>query len=99
MTETPRDPAHAVDDVARLAHLALGPARRAELAPQLERILDAFGVLEAADLDDEPAPTEAPATLRADEPRPSLGPERVLRAAPERVGDFFGVPKTVGEDA
>jgi len=35
---------------------------------------------------------------RADEPRPSLHPERVLAAAPRPCDGFFAVPKTVGAE-
>ena len=36
--------------------------------------------------------------LRPDEPRPSLARDRVLAAAPERLGDLFGVTRVLGPE-
>ena len=63
----------------------------------LEADLAAFQALEGAELPDPPAPAgESRDGLRPDEPRPSTGPDPLLANAPERIEDFYGVPKTIG---
>jgi len=37
--------------------------------------------------------------MREDEPRPSLSQEEMLANAPERIGEFFRVPKIIEEGA
>ena len=86
---------------ARLARLELAPERAAELAPQFAAILAAFGRL--AELADGAAP-EPRADLvrdvtREDVPRPGLGREAFLAAAPERAEAHLRVPRAVGRDA
>jgi len=87
---------------ARLARLELDPAEVRELGGHLERILDAFRALAEVDVDGvEPlfGPAELLDVLREDRARAEPGDgarDALLAAAPEREGDFFRVPKTVG---
>lgn len=78
------------DDVRRLARaqrLRVDDAEAAALARDLDRILDAFGSLPAAE--GEPVADAAPP--RADEPRP--GDPDVLAAAPRREHGFVKLPR------
>lgn len=89
-----------VRDTARLARLELDEAETRRLAEDFGRILGAFSELaEAAEAKEadgsHPAPSSSPAALRADEPRECLGADRALSGAPERIDDFYGVPKAV----
>jgi aspartyl-tRNA(Asn)/glutamyl-tRNA(Gln) amidotransferase subunit C len=84
---------------AALARLELDAAVAARLAPQFERILRAFEKLSEVAVEDESGADEGLATrTRPDELRASLPVDDVLAAAPRRIDDFFGVPKTI-EDA
>jgi aspartyl-tRNA(Asn)/glutamyl-tRNA(Gln) amidotransferase subunit C len=88
--------------VARLARLAIDPAHEREVAEQFARILAAFQTLTALDVEGvEPMtrPTDSTDVLREDRERPSLTVEAALANAPERIEDFFSVPKTIGGDA
>ena len=91
------DPEALVRKLAGLARLELAPEEVRDTAPALTRILEAFQTLEQAELPAAPPGTEEPVDeLRPDEPRPSLGPDPLLANAPERIEDFYGVPKTIG---
>lgn len=101
--DTPSDP-QAVERVlatARLARLELSPERARELAPQFERILEAFGRLAALDLSGSPggeadgAPRDV---TRADQVRPGLSREEFLAAAPARTDRHLQVPRAVGRE-
>ena len=87
--------------VAALSRLALTDDEIERLTSELDRILDAVGVVAELDLDDVP-PTSHPLDVvnafRPDEPRPSLPLDDVFANAPERDGDHFRVPPT-GETA
>jgi aspartyl-tRNA(Asn)/glutamyl-tRNA(Gln) amidotransferase subunit C len=81
--------------VARLARLALSDEELDRMAAELSKVLDhieKIGELDLAGV----APTshviDVVNALRADEPVPCLPAEVALAAAPERVGDGFGVP-------
>jgi aspartyl-tRNA(Asn)/glutamyl-tRNA(Gln) amidotransferase subunit C len=86
------------DQVAWVAHLArldLTPADRDRMAQQLSAILDYFDQLKQVNTDGvEPLahPLTVHSVFRADEPRPSLAVDEALSNAPDRRGDFFGVP-------
>jgi aspartyl-tRNA(Asn)/glutamyl-tRNA(Gln) amidotransferase subunit C len=86
------------DEVAWVAHLArldLAPADRDRMARQLSAILGYFDQLNQVDTDGvEPLAHPLPVqnVFRADEPRPSLTVDEALANAPDRRGDFFGVP-------
>ena len=81
--------------VARLARLALTEEEVERFRDQLSAILEAVGKVSELDLEGIP-PTSHPLdlvnVLAEDEPRPSLSLEDALANAPDREGDFFGVP-------
>jgi len=83
--------------LARLARLELPEEELRAFAPELERILQAFAVLERHAAPRPPDADPAPAALlRPDVPAPSAAREALLEAAPAREDGFFVVPKTVG---
>lgn len=105
MTESKATPTGPISDspdvlhIARLARLALDPAKSAEVGAQFARILQAFQVLSKLNVEGvEPMtrPTDATDVLREDRERPSLPVEEALANAPARVDGFYSVPKTVG---
>ena len=81
--------------VAHLARLELTPAERDTMARQLSAILDYVDQLRRVPTDGV-EPLAHPLTFhnvfRADEPRPSLPGDEALANAPDRRGDFYGVP-------
>lgn len=86
----------ALRKLAGLARLRLEDDELRRLAPEFERILEAFGALARADLGAAAAELELRAHTRGDEPLPSLEREALLAAAPETAEGFFVVPKTIG---
>ena len=84
-----------VQHVARLAWLALSPEEIERFTGELDRILDAIGIVAELDLD-EVQPTSHPLDLvnvwDEDEPRESLSLDDVFANAPQRDGDQFRVP-------
>jgi aspartyl-tRNA(Asn)/glutamyl-tRNA(Gln) amidotransferase subunit C len=86
------------DQVAWIAHLArldLAPADRERMAHQLSAILVYFDQLSRVNTDGvEPMahPLTVHNVFRADEPQPSLTVDEALANAPDRRGDYFGVP-------
>ena len=81
--------------VARLARLALTDDEVARFQEQLSAILEAVGKVSELDLEGvEPTahPLDLVNVFGEDEPRPSLSLEDALASAPDREGDFFGVP-------
>lgn len=91
-----------VRHVAALARLALDDAEIAALTPQLADIL-AYAAEVGAVATDDVEPMTHPLGLadvnRPDVPGERLAAEVILAAAPDRVGDRFGVPRIVEEDA
>jgi aspartyl-tRNA(Asn)/glutamyl-tRNA(Gln) amidotransferase subunit C len=84
--------------IAELAHLALTEDEIATFARQLADILTYVEELQRADTSGVPPtahPLDAPAVWRADEPRPSLDRDAVLRGAPEAGAGLFKVPKVL----
>lgn len=84
--------------VAHLARLQLTPAEQQLFAAQLQDILAYVAKLNELDVTGiEPMAHATPLTnvLRADEVRPSLPTELVMRNAPEQARDLFIVPKIV----
>jgi aspartyl-tRNA(Asn)/glutamyl-tRNA(Gln) amidotransferase subunit C len=83
--------------VARLARLALTEDEIERLTAELDKILEAVGVVSELDLADVP-PTSHPLDIAnvwdEDEPRDSLGLDDVFANAPAREGDLFRVPPT-----
>lgn len=88
--------AETVRGLARLARMELSEEEVLALAPELERILDAFGVL--ARHVPEPVPPEdgRAMILREDEPVAFQGRAALLAAASESEDGFFVAPKTIG---
>jgi aspartyl-tRNA(Asn)/glutamyl-tRNA(Gln) amidotransferase subunit C len=81
--------------VARLARLALTDDEVERLTAELDKILDAVGIVSELDLADVP-PTSHPLDLvnvwDDDVPRPSLPLDDVLANAPAAEGGMFRVP-------
>ena len=81
--------------VAGLARLDLSEDEIERFREQLNAILEAVGKVAELDLSDV-EPTAHPLDLvnawAEDEPRPSLSVDEALANAPDREGDFFGVP-------
>lgn len=86
--------------VAHLARLALSPEELAEYGAQLEDILEHAERVGALDTEGV-LPTSHPLPMtnafRADETRPSLDRDEVLEQAPDREGEYFRVPRILGE--
>ena len=84
-----------VRKVARLARLELAEADPAHLQSQLSAILDYVAQLQQLDTAGvEPLAHPLPVqnVFRPDESAPSLPVDAALANAPNRVGDYFGVP-------
>ena len=86
----------ALRKLAGLARLRLEDDELRRLAPEFERVLEAFGTLARADLGAPGEERELPAHARADEPLPSLERDTLLAGAPQADEGFFVVPKTIG---
>jgi aspartyl-tRNA(Asn)/glutamyl-tRNA(Gln) amidotransferase subunit C len=81
--------------VAHLARLELTDAELATMTRQLTAIVDYVAQLQAVSTDGvEPLAHALPVqnVFRPDEPRPSLPVTDALANAPDRQGDFYGVP-------
>jgi aspartyl-tRNA(Asn)/glutamyl-tRNA(Gln) amidotransferase subunit C len=81
--------------VAHLARLELTDAELATMTRQLTAIVDYVAQLQAVNTDGvEPMAHALPVhnVFRDDEPRPSLPTAEALANAPDRQGDFYGVP-------
>ena len=89
-----------VEQVARLARLALTDAEKEKMRRELDGILTYIDKLRAVDTEGVPPTSRAvPMTnvMREDEPVPSLPQADMLANAPDRSGDFFRVPKIIEE--
>ena len=98
MALTPDD----VAELARLARIRLSDEELAELAPQLDVILESVAhVADVAAEDIPPTSHALPLTnvFRPDEVRPSLPLADALAGAPAAELDRFRVPRILGEDA
>jgi aspartyl-tRNA(Asn)/glutamyl-tRNA(Gln) amidotransferase subunit C len=87
-----------VNDVARLARLALTPEEATKLGAQLNQVLAYIQKLEELDVSAvEPTAHAVPLSnvTRPDQVRPSLGPELALGNAPAQANGLFVVPKIV----
>jgi len=87
--------------VAKLARLELSEADLAKMGEQLNRILDYVDALQQVPTDGvEPLAHPLPLqnVFREDVPRPSLTPDQALANAPNRQGDYFGVPAVFDAD-
>ena len=81
--------------VAHLARLDLGEAELEIMTRQLSAILEYVDQLQKINTDQvEPLAHPLPIhnVFRPDEPAPSLPVEAALQNAPDRRGDFYGVP-------
>jgi aspartyl-tRNA(Asn)/glutamyl-tRNA(Gln) amidotransferase subunit C len=91
-----------VEHVARLARLELNESEKEEFTGQLNDILgfvEKLNKLDTASI--EPTAHAIPVTnvFRPDELKSSLDSEMALANAPDRVDDFFKVPKILEEEA
>ena len=90
-----------VRKVATLARLELADADLETAAGQLSAILDYVAQLQQLDTDGvEPLAHPLPVqnVFRPDEPAPSLPVDAALQNAPNRLGDYFGVPAVFDTD-
>ncbi|MCK4629693.1 MAG: Asp-tRNA(Asn)/Glu-tRNA(Gln) amidotransferase subunit GatC [Sedimentisphaerales bacterium] len=89
-----------VRHVAKLARLKCTDEEIATLTSQLGAILGYFSQLEELNTTDvEPLAHCLPIhnAFREDEVRPSLSNDEALANAPQRDGEFFAVPKVLGD--
>lgn len=89
-----------VRKVAGLARLALAEEKIATYTTQLERILEYVDHLQAVDTEGVPPTTRAVEVVnvtREDRVKPTPVREDLLNLAPQREGDFFRVPRILGE--
>jgi aspartyl-tRNA(Asn)/glutamyl-tRNA(Gln) amidotransferase subunit C len=89
-----------VRKVAGLARLALPEEKIATYTAQLERILEYVNHLQAVDTEGVPPTTRAVEVVnvtREDRVEPTPVREQLLDLAPQREGDFFRVPRILGE--
>lgn len=84
-----------VEHIAKLARLQLSEAQMEHYRGQLSTILDHIAKLQELDTHDVPPTTGGGLTsmpLRADESRPGLDVETLMKNAPETSDDQFKVP-------
>ena len=89
-----------VRKVAELARLELPDDKIATYTAQLERILDYVAHLQQVDTEGVPPTTRAVEVVnvtREDRVDPTPVREELLDLAPQREGDFFRVPKIMGD--
>ena len=89
-----------VKHIAALSRIDLPDKDIPRLTRQFERILEHFNKLQELDTDNTPPlahTAEIENVLRDDTPSPSLRKQQVLRNAPSVDGDFFKVPKILGD--
>jgi len=89
-----------VRKVAQLARLDLPEERIATYTVQLERILDYVAQLQQVDTEGVPPTTRAVEVVnvtREDQVQPTPVREQLLDLAPQREGDFFRVPRILGD--
>jgi aspartyl-tRNA(Asn)/glutamyl-tRNA(Gln) amidotransferase subunit C len=89
-----------VRKVAQLARLDLPDEKIATYTTQLERILEYVAHLEAVDTENVPPTTRAVEVVnvtREDQVNATPVREELLNLAPQREGEFFRVPRILGE--
>ena len=94
----PREIDEVVRKTAALARLDITAEEVARLAPQFAQILEAFQTISRLDVGAARPMTRAGGEvprMRPDLERPSLEPDAALGNAPERIEDFYSVPKTI----
>ncbi len=90
-----------VRKVAKLARLELSADDLARMQAQLSAILDyvaQLNELDTAGVEPLAHPLPIANVFRPDEPIPSLPVDAALQNAPNRVGDYFGVPAVFDTD-
>lgn len=94
-----------VDDVkyiAQLSMLRFDDKEIEQFTQEFNKIIEYIDQLNDLDLSDvEPLyhPVEgSKATLREDEPVPSLNQEKAFKNSPQREGDHFAVPKVINSE-
>jgi aspartyl-tRNA(Asn)/glutamyl-tRNA(Gln) amidotransferase subunit C len=90
-----------VRKVAELARLELPDNKIATYTGQLERILDYVAHLQQVDTEGVPETTravEVPNVTRLDAVEATGIREDLLELSPQREGDFYRVPRILGED-
>jgi len=83
-----------------LSRIELDDDQAQDLAGQLGAIVEYFGKLDELDTDGVEPMAHAVGThnvLAEDTPKESLSPDQALANAPARDGDFFMVPKVIGD--
>ncbi len=91
----------AVRHIAKLARLQLSEDEVRRYTAQLADILGYVQQLAAVDTANiEPTSHALPVTnvLREDVPGPTLTPDQALANAPQREGNFFGLPKVLDQE-
>ena len=86
--------------IGRLSRIELTDEQVRKFSEQLASILGYFDKLQELDTEDvEPMAhaVEIQNVLAADSPVPSLSPDDALANAPAREGNFFKVPKVIGD--
>ncbi len=89
-----------VEHVASLARLWFSDEEKEMLRVQLNRILEYMELLNRLDTTAvEPLSqvTEVSNVFRDDRPAPGVSRDEALQNAPARTGEFFKVPKVIGE--
>ncbi|MDP7038632.1 MAG: Asp-tRNA(Asn)/Glu-tRNA(Gln) amidotransferase subunit GatC [Myxococcota bacterium] len=98
MSNEPKIDLDEVQRIATLARLKLAPREAKEIATNLGDILKYMGQLNEVDTRGINPTSHAialPTKYRADVASTGMPTTKVLRGAPERIGDGFGVPKIV----
>lgn len=89
-----------VRHVAKLARLHLSDAEAAAMTEKLGQVLGYVGMLQELDVEGVEPLTHALDQInvfREDKAEPGLTPQEALRNAPDRDGDYFAVPKVIGD--
>jgi len=84
-----------VEHIAKLARLQLTDAQKTRYRGQLEAILDHIAKLQELDTENVPPTASvsvAQMPLRADEPRPGLSKDDLLKNAPQQEDGQFQIP-------
>lgn len=90
-----------VEHLALLARMSVDESELESLSVQVNDILDYIDILKDADVEGVSLASGAALgvnVFRQDETRPSPGPSVTLAAAPERIDDFYLVPRIVGRN-
>ena len=89
-----------VRHIGKLSRIELSDRQVETFAGQLAAILDYFDKLQELDTSNvQPMAhaVEISNVFAEDSPQPSLTPDEALANAPQRDGDFFKVPKVIGD--